>query len=238
MSSLWTVQYYQKVLALDPIAYWMLDEKSGAVAYDMVSGRAAGAQNGAHTAVTLAQSGVGDGRTSGSYDGATSYTNVYSATLAGAFNGAAGTVMIWAKVSAAGVWSDGTQRHAFTVRADLGNRVQIVRTTNNGELRFAYSAGGTAETVDLAGLSTTGWMNLAVTWSKADEEMRAYYNGVQTGATQINLGVWAGALAANTTVIGAATTTPGSEWSGTLAHCAIWDRAITPAAIADLAVVE
>ena len=41
---------------------------------------------------TLAQPGIGDGRGAASFDGVTSYNNIYSAALISAFNGAQGAI--------------------------------------------------------------------------------------------------------------------------------------------------
>ena len=84
-------------------------------------------------------------------------------------------------------------------------------------------------------------MCLALTWSKSagvSGEVRAYYSGSQTGATQVALGVWAGPLAAGVTVIGAFSTAPILLWSGFLAHCAIWRRALSATQVARLATVH
>jgi len=230
------VQYHERVLATDPIAYWPLDEKQGTVAYDWVSGRSVGAQNGAHTGVTLYQPGIGDGRTSPLYDGVNDYTNIHSAAFVAAFNGAEGTAAIWARVNAAGVWTDGQTRMAFYIAVDGNNRVTVGKSALNNTIFWTYTAGG----VNLAptnASTSTDWMHMAVKWSKrAGEsgEMRGYLNGAQPGATQINLGVWAGALNNTTTVIGAQSTVPALIWLGWLGHCAVWDRALSAATIADL----
>jgi len=76
-----------------------------------------------------------------------------------------------------------------------------------------------------------------MTWSKSADQMKAYYAGGQTGATQTVLGNWTEALSATRSNIGARSTTPDQIWNGYLAHCAIWNRALAPAEIAALAVV-
>jgi hypothetical protein len=208
----------------------MLDEKSGAVAYDLVSGRVAGAQNGAHTGVTLGADGIGDGRACPFYDGANDLTNVYTATFAAAFNAAEGTAMMWAKVVNAGVWTDGAARRSIQMRADISNRISIEKAAANNEINFVYIAGGTSEVVAIQPITDTDWMHLALTWSKsagANGEMRAYYNGTQTGATQTALGVWAGALNATVTSLGAGGTGPWNVWNGWVAHGAVWDRPVS-----------
>ena len=236
MSIQWTPQYYQKMLALNPIAYWVEDEKSGTVAYDLVSGRVAGAQNGTHSGVTLWQNGIGDGRRAAGYNGQSSYTNIYSAALAAAFSGASGTAMIWMRVSGVGVWTDGAVGGMFVLQVDGNNYVRLRKSNANNQIQFWYKAGGTFESV-VAAYSALTWTHIAVTWSKAAEEMRAYLNGVQTGVTQVALGVWAGALSVSTTVLGASNNTPAEPFPGYLAHAAVFNRALSPAEIETLSVV-
>ena len=225
--------YGSKILATGPIAYWMLGETAGAVAYDQISS----AQNGAHTGVTLGQAGIGDGRTSPLYDGANDYTNIYSATFAAAFNGAAGTASIWFKVFNAAVWTNGAVGGMYVLQVDNNNYVRLRKSNANNQLQFWYKAGGTFESV-VAAYSALTWTHIAITWSKAAEEMRAYLNGTQTGTTQVALGVWAGVLIPLFSVLGASGAFgPAEPFPGYFAHAAAWDRALTPAEIADLAVV-
>jgi len=232
------VQYHQRVLATDPIAYWPLNEKVGTVAYDWVSGRVAGAQNGAHTGVTLYQPGIGDGFCCPYYDGANDYTDCTTAAIQAAFNGMEGTVLAWARVSAVGIWTDGSADQCFRFDVNANNVLSTYKDSVNNQFGFYYRAGGgVAVTVNLAGLTTIDWMHIGMTWSRsagASGEMKAYFAGVQTGATQINIGNWVG----NPQVfIGAGSVIPSLPWYGWLAHCAVWDRALAPAEIADLAVV-
>ena len=227
--------YAGRVLGAGPIAYWPRWEPAGATAVNLV----AATMNGTNTAVTLAQPGIGDGATSASYDGATSYTDVYSAALAAAFNGAEGTIALWAKVSGAGVWTDGITRMAFYIAVAANNRVTVGKSAVNNTLFWTYTAGG-VNLAPTAACTLTTWMHLAVTWSASaglDGEMCGYLNGAAAFATQTTLGVWAGALDNTLTAIGAQSTVPALVFSGTLAHCAVWDHALTPAEIAALATV-
>jgi len=228
------VQYHERVLATNPIAYWPLNEKVGTIAYDWVSGRVAGAQNGAHVGVTLLQSGIRDGFYSPFYDGANDYTNIYSATFAGVFNGAVGTVLIWARVDAVGRWTDGAGRRAVCLRVNANNYVQITKGAVNNRVYWDYVAGGVARGGPLDGVTTTDWMCWAETWNRPTDQFRMFYNGTQVGATQNGLGVWAGALSVTETVVGASSTVPTSPWVGTLAHCAVWSRVLSADEIADL----
>lgn len=229
-------RYARKVLSTRPIAYWVLGEASGTVAYD-ASGNA---RHGTHTGVDLGLPGIGDGRTAPFYDGANDFTNIYSASLAGAFNGAEGTLMVWMKAANAGVWTDGTERFLGFLRADGNNVVRIAKPTTANLMRLLYIAGGTSKTVDIA-CTAEVWQQLALSWSRsagANGEVRAYLNGAQSGSILTSLGTWVGALASNSTLLGSNFVAPVNVWHGNLGHAAVWSRALTPAEIAALAQVN
>jgi len=234
----WTPQYYQRVLATDPIAYWMQDEKQGGVSYDMVTARSNGARNGAYTGVTLGQPGIGDGRTAALYDGLNDYDSIHTANFVAAFNPSEGTVLAWARVSAAGVWTDGAQREIFNLQVDIQNRIQIHKGAANNRTDWRYEANNTDNTNSDFAFTSTDWFSVGITWSVAADEARHFRNGVQFGATQNGLGVWVGALNAGNTVIGALGTVPTNNvWDGYLAHVSIWDRPLTPAEMLSLGVL-
>ena len=112
--------YFKRVLAIDPthlLGYWPLWEPGGSVAYD-ISGHN---RHGAYTGVTLGHAGIGDGNGCPFFDGANDYANIYSASLASAFNGAEGTVAVLLKVAKAGVWTDGTNRMYQALKPNLTN---------------------------------------------------------------------------------------------------------------------
>jgi len=223
--------YTNKVLALNPIAYWPMAESSGTVMLD-ASGNG---RNGTYTAVTLAQTGIGDGRTSASFDGSTSLGNAFTAGLQGAFNPAEGTSAIWCKVSAAGVWTDGVQRFASLFGVNLSsNYAGIYKRTVSNSFENDYFAGGVAKAVAFT-QSPTAWFHIAMTWSVAADQVKFYTNGVQQGATLTGLGTWSGALASTRCVIGAGSTAPATVWSGTLAHAVVFASALSPTNIAALA---
>jgi hypothetical protein len=227
-----TMAYTNKVKALAPIAYWPLAEPSGSVATD----ESGNSRNGAYTGVDLGQTGIGDGRTCPLFDGTNDYTDIYSASLASAFNKDEGTAAIWLKVAEAGVWTDATTRRLLVLQADANNRILLTKGSTNNQLVIAYTAGGTTEQVTITA-SSTAWLHLAMTWSKAADEVKAYFNGTQSGSTQATLGTWSGSLASTTTLLGAISKTPTQVWNGYLAHAAIWTTPLSAAQIATLAVV-
>lgn len=225
-------EYVAKVRALNPIAYWILGEHAPDTTAVCQSDRN---QNGTHVGVTLGNVGIGDGQVCPSYDGTNDYTDVDTAALVSAFDGDEGTALIWGKMSAGGIWTDGSNRYALSLIVDGNNYIFLRKNVANNTLGWYYTAGGVAEAVTLGALVTTGWMSIALTWSSAADEVKAFYNGAQTGLTQAGLGVWAGSLV--TATIGAYNTAPASAWSGYLAHCALWDSALAPATVLSLATV-
>lgn len=232
-----SMAYTSKVVALAPIGYWPLAEAIGSTVVVDESGNG---RNGVYKAAgepILAQTGIGDGRTSALFDGSNDFANVYTAGLSGAFNSAEGTIAIWFKVSAAGVWTDATARRSMFLQVDVNNRIRFEKTTTNNQLAGVYIAGGTTSTVLFTTAGPAGWTHLALTWSKSADQMKFFVNGTQQGATQSGLGVWAGALSASGVTLGAATTAATQPTAGYLAHAAVWASVLTPTQIATLAVV-
>lgn len=223
------LRYWRKVRSTRPqnlIAYWPLWEQAGGVAFD----RSGNGRTGAYTGVTLGQPGIGDGRTSGLYDGTNDFTNIFNASLQAAFDGAEGTLMVWSQVFNAGVWTDGVNRRVLNLRSDGANRMFIELPIANGQINVTRLAGGVNRTRSIVGLSTTGWTNIIMTYSEAVDQMIVYLDGIQQGAILVGLGVWAGVIVANNVAIGATDTGPGNPYSGRIAHSAIWDAALSPAA--------
>lgn len=222
--------YTSKVKALSPIAYWPLAEPSGSVASD----ESGNGRNGAYTSVTLAQAGIGDGRTAASFNGTSSTCSIYSASLAGAFNKDEGSIALWMQVSGAGVWNDATDRRAFYLAADASNRLFVQKNATANQLSIQYVAGGTIKAVTASSFSPLTWFHVAVSWSKAADQVKLYLNGAQSGATQTALGTWAGVLTSGNARIGSGSG-PGNFMSGVLAHAAVWATPLSAAQILTLA---
>lgn len=211
------------------VAYWKLGERAGTVALDARDGYA-----GTHLNVTLGQPGIGDGATSAGYNGlstaAGSLTDVYRAALAAAFPYAAGSVLLWFKVSAAGIWTDGANRELLNWAVDGQNYLLIRKSSTNNTLDFRYKAGNVTQQV-LYSYSATTWTAIALTWSRAANEVKAYLAGSQIGTTQVGVAAWVGTLAATTTTLGATDTAHDFPFSGTLQHVMLLNRVATPAEV-------
>ncbi len=225
--------YQNKVLFANSaslIGYWPLFEFSGTTASNL---EGTAARNGTYSAIDLGRPGIGDGKTSASLDGASSFINIYSTSLNTAFDGGEGTALIWAKARAAGVWTDDTIRYIFIVRVDANNFVRVWKQADN-ILYWDYIASGTLERVSKT-TTTTNWMTLGITWSTSASQVKMFFDGTQEGSTQTGLGIWAGNLSSTEVVIGAADTIPAGAWDGFEAQGAIWKTALTVAQMNDLA---
>ena len=226
--------YIDKIKAMNPIAYWPMSEPSGSVALD-ASGNG---RNGAYTGVTLGQAGIGDGRTAPSFDGVTSYNNVYGASLAAAFNGQQGSFLCWCKVQSAGVWTDGTTRRVILFQVDANNRVGIFKPTASNEMDCLYVAGGTSLGAAKTTFSPTGWFHVALTWNKSGDQMIFYVNGVAITPVSTGLGTFAGALLSTQTLLGSLNTGAAAQvWNGLMQHGAVFARTLSAAEVLSAATV-
>ncbi|NVM23988.1 MAG: hypothetical protein HWN68_19690 [Desulfobacterales bacterium] len=225
------IPYSDRVLGTSPIAYWPLWETEGEYAECLAC---TPGQNGVYVEVTLANILGPDGvHYAPLFDGENDYVNIYSTIFRDAFNGNAGTLMIWVKIAEA-VWTDGTLDFWLDLRVDTNNEARIIKSAAN-QIQWWYRAGGTINSATKSGVTTTDWMCLGLTWDKEADQVQPYYNGDAEGAALTGLDVWAGVL--GTCLIGAQTTVPANPANAWEAQCAIWASALSAAQIATLATV-
>lgn len=157
-------------------------------------------------------------------------------TIGNGLNGSEGTIVLCAKINAA-EWIDGAQHNLFNMASSDGaSFIRAYKKTTDNTIECDYGAGGTTKTINIS-TSTTAWFHLALTWSKAGNAFKVFFNGTQSGTTQTGLGNWYGELYATTTTIGSKNTTPQMVHSGYLAHVVIGNIALTDAQIAKAAVL-
>jgi len=147
------------------------------------------------------------------------------------FLGDKGTILAVAQVANVGVWTDSKARNIVTFIVGAGDQVYIQRTAANNTVQFVYRAGGVLETQTSGALTSLDFVFYAMTWSKSDDEVRYYINGLQAGLTDTVLGTWVGDLDHIKMNIGASTTAPLNPWSGNIAAAAYWSCALAPEAI-------
>ena len=214
-----------------PLAYYPLNEGSGTTLTESING-----WNGTYTGIQWGIDRFIDGSPVPFFDGANDFGNIYTTALRDAFSGVAGTVALWAKVSGAGVWTDGVGRYMVRIRANADNEVILFKSSTNNLFVLRYEAGATVNFQNVAA-TPTAWFHVAITWDKnagGTGEVKYYYNGSASGATDTGLGTWVGTPSSTDTVIGASSTVPATVWDGYLAHCAVWTSALTAAQVADL----
>lgn len=223
--------YTNLVLSTSPIAYWVADDSANPI-IDRVNAN----QNGTATAgLTLASGTAPDGSACPLWDAAGDYVNIYTATLNTSFNRSTLSVVLWINADA-GLWTSGTTHVFINIGVNNNNRVRISKTNNNNRLSFEYTAGGVirSRTYDFAS-SPTDWVCLGLTVSTAADALIGYVDGVAT-APLGTLGVFVADPLTNTLcVIGARGTDGISNHLGYLAHCILYDRAISPGSMLRLA---
>jgi hypothetical protein len=219
--------YNSRIIATNPLVYFPLDETSGSVSKNW--GSLGTPANGQYTGVDLHNTPGPKGGGCPYFDGVHDWVNIYTAALAAAFNGDEGSLAIWSKVYDVSIWSDGSYHYQFILMVDIQNRVNISKSSAN-KLNFSYYAGNVTKAVNLA-TTTIDWFCAVLTYSKSNDRMRGYFNGVQVETIQTGLGVWVGSLNATSTAIGTNGSGLTYPWPGWLAHAAYWDRELSLAEI-------
>lgn len=232
--------YIEKVLALSPIAYWPLNETSGAVADNAEE---TAARDGAYTGVTLNDAAGPDYQPVPLFDGANDFCNIYGTNpnnLDDVFDFDEGSVSIWAKVYNAGVWTDGIRRSIFRVFDSAANFIYFYKNTVSNQIRWQFVTGGAADIGSSATVSSTDWVHIGVTWSITSGEYNQYINGVATVDSPIAFSTPNTAthpFSSNAVITGSYTTTPANVYYGWLAHPAVFDSALSAADILALATI-
>jgi len=226
--------YYQAVTLVNEaalLAHWPLWDVSGAsVAEDL----SANGYDGTPTAVTFGSStGMGDGNTSASFNGAASYIDYHSAGLESDFDADTGTLSTWVYIEA-GVWVDSTSRRIAEIRVDTNNRIAISKGATNYTIVGTYYGGGTPVSVSATLDATTraNFANVLLTWNTGTDTLALYINGVLIDSAS-SLGTWAGTP--GNIYIGAYNSTPLNPFEGDIAHVALYDEVLSQFYISQLA---
>lgn len=211
--------YARRVVATQTanlLGYWPLMESAGTVGLDFSGNGRNGTYSGS---LVYGDTGIGDGWTSPYFEGTNCQLNV-TTSMTGVFNGLEGTIMIWARRPN---WTDAL-RDALTCQSVTGSWLTF-RGTSSGQMVLSYIGGGIERSIFITGLSGNGWYCFTQSWSKSTDQVKAYKNGVQSGSTLTGLGTWTGEVSFFR--IGFRS----YWWLGNLAHCAIWNTALSDAQV-------
>jgi len=205
------------------VLYWPLDE-GGATATEII--RAAnGTRNAGAVALAAGAPLAKLASRSTSFDGAGGYVEV--ANPGSLLDGKKLSAFAWIKHAAAG-----TSGPRIIDRVYNGQFALYVReATLDVALSLVDSLAATGTGISAASSIVTGtWQFVGGTWD--GNSIIMYVNGVASGTPTSRSGT---GLASSTSIIriGQRVDSPGNDrdWEGNIAHCAVWDRALSAAEI-------
>ena len=219
--------YETKVLSYSPIAYWALNETTGAAAVNQ--GTLGATANGTAVAVAWDNMISPDGVNGAPYfDGATSYGDIMTAPLVAAWDagGAEWSIMLWWRVYELATWTDGASRVAMSCLDTSADYVMAYKTGTANTFRDCSWRTGAVPESRTSTISEVPWQCTAATHSETDDKVIYYRNG-NALETDTALGVWGSATPWDRMLIGASTAAPIQVWHGWLAHVAFWDSVLT-----------
>ena len=226
--------YSDKVLNTenaDLIGYWRMNETSG-TNIDNHEGTAArdGTISGTYT---LGETGIGDGETSIKFAGAN--VDIYSSSLNTAWAQGDSACMCWFKVLNSAVWTDGLDNRFVNLLVDGSNHFYMRRETVNNRIGSVVKGAGETDFQRKDSLTSTDFICMLLTIDESATEIKLYIDGVEEDS-DVHTGPWAGNLSTTSTVIGAQNTSNDKDWSGYLAHMALWSGSGVAAAVGAKAV--
>jgi len=168
------------------------------------------------------------------FDGSNDAVNIYTSDLNSVFNPSEGTLVAWARVNAAGDWTDSTNRYIVGLgqTTSTQNYFTIRKSTTSNQLSFATAANSTFKSVNYT-FSSTDWFQVVLTWSKTADQVKAYVNGAQVGSTQTGMGTWIGNLQDIEAAIGSDRSSGTNPWKGMINDVRLYNRALDANEIAD-----
>lgn len=188
-------QMLQQTFGSSLIAYWPMDETSGAIVYD----RSGNARNAAYfSSITVNNTTSPNNKPAPLFSAGD--VNAYSASLNAAFSGQSFSLGGFAKMSSAGVWTDATNRYLTIFNVDASNSCYVRRQATNNQLAFIYQAGGTSKSGSWY-MGKTGFFHWLISVNKAGDSAKLYIDGAPV-VSLTGLGTWAGNLNSAFTRIG------------------------------------
>ncbi len=225
------VPYDERILALNPIAFWGLDDTAGIVAVEKVNG---GAWNGTYTntdGITLNEPGIGDGNPSTLFNRLNNENGnvaIASAGLSAGYDGDEGTIGMWVKPYNAGTWESGNGSRFFSIQVDFNDRLVLEITGNpSNELRFMREANNVMTQTEDRPYSSLMWQHWMGRWSRSLDTQDLLLNGVSVLEQPTSQDWTGGALDPDVTRIGSFNAAGTAEMDGWLAKAVIFDRRIT-----------
>lgn len=202
------------------ILFLPLNETAGTIARNA---QGVAARNGTYTSVALNSKLGIQNYPAPLFDGATSFVDIYSASLNAAWNGNVSQICGWSQVSGAGVWTDGAVREIFAI-SSIGNPDFIIFRKNNAnnQLRVLLKRNNVTGS-QVQAFSDTGWFWWSVEISAAGVTVYVRpLGGAEINFSAANVQSWSANLLSTRTCIGALTDTPTNVFAGFEQFFSIW----------------
>lgn len=165
-----------------------------------------------------------------------SHINLLTTPFIARFNGSEGTLAGWAKAASAGQWADGLQHDLVYIIADGNNRLIAYAGAGVNHFALLLECSGSFNYFDYPGFyPADNWFMYGLTWSKAANELKGYYNGAQLGVTRTIVDTFTGSL--TVALLGAEDIAATHPWLGSMAHVALWNTPLTASEMQSLAEV-
>lgn len=213
----------RRIQAANLIGYWPLNGNA-----NDISGYG---YHGTTSNVTWTSAGWVDGSLCATFAG-NGYVNVFSAALAAAFNGSAGSVSMWQQVSAVGDWNDAAWRSTIDITVDGANSVSLAKRNTLNNFYFSHTSGGNTESRTYLTAGPTAWFHTGITWTIPGDQVIYYYAGAAV-ETDTVLSAWAGTIVRF--LLGAQTIALAQPWKGNIKDVGLWNTPLSGAQMAILA---
>lgn len=179
------VGYKTKILELfgdSIIQFLLLQETSGTNAVD----ESPESNVGTYANCTLANADAPTliGGKAPLFNGTTSVVSLVTAGLIADLDVDEGAIMVWAKGANVGIWTDGLYHRLAIIRHNAtGQGIGIFKINTNNTVRYFRQDGTALKNYDFTGVTgNTDWNLYALTWSRSNNRLRAYFNNSQIGS--------------------------------------------------------
>lgn len=140
-------------------------------------------------------------------DGIDDEINLYSAGYASGFSFSEGSITFVAKYDPA-IYSDSANSVIFTFRVNASNYIELVNNTS-GDFIWYYRGGGTTKSISYPYAPTSNIV-VTFTWSKSNDRVRLFINGIQAYPDLTSLPTISGSLSSTYCMFGY-----GGDWGWT-----------------------
>ena len=209
------MSYGARTLTISPFVYLQLAGNALDSSGNALNGFTVGA-------VTWAD-GIGDGQQAARFTQSNSYILVANNPgVSSRFNGGSGALMAWFKKENTTLVAN---RYVARLLGNVNNYISVYWHHAEDRLTAEYNAGGALKRWDFGiADSDFDWHFILVTWSKAGDWVRFYYD--QEAGELTGLGTWSAASLSSTNSMIGAFAASQAPWFGRIAHFGLFGAAL------------